>query len=95
MGNAVLGRGEAVALGGEAVQGLVCGHGRAPSGSTTKPLALAESLYGDILTPYIRYSADAKKLYDDCCPLPILLPNSVPAVDYRKLMTSIGFPDRT
>ncbi|MEK8141580.1 ParA family protein [Streptomyces sp. M10(2022)] len=28
-------------------------------------------------------------------PLPILLPNSVPAVDYRKLMTSIGFPDRS
>ncbi|MFI9311346.1 ParA family protein [Streptomyces triculaminicus] len=62
--------------------------------SARKATALAESQYGDILTPYIRYSADAKKLYDDCCPLPILLPNSVPAVDYRKLMTSIGFPDR-
>ncbi|MFI8944129.1 ParA family protein [Streptomyces syringium] len=63
--------------------------------SARKATALAESLYGDILTPYIRYSADAKKLYDDFCPLPILLPNSVPAVDYRKLMTCIGFPDRT
>ncbi|MBK3585233.1 ParA family protein [Streptomyces sp. MBT57] len=63
--------------------------------SARKATKLAEALYGELLTPYIRYSADAKKLYDDCCPLPILLPNSVPAVDYRKLMTGIGFPHRT
>jgi cellulose biosynthesis protein BcsQ len=63
--------------------------------SARKATTLAESLYAEILTPYIRYSADAKKLYEDCCPLQIILPNSVPAVDYRKLMTSLGFLDRT
>ncbi|MFC0602294.1 ParA family protein [Streptomyces palmae] len=55
--------------------------------------AAAEAMYGSVLLPYIRYSADAKKLYEDECPLPILLPNSVPSVDYRKVMTHLGFVD--
>ncbi|MFH8753312.1 ParA family protein [Streptomyces rimosus] len=55
----------------------------------------AEAKYGSVLLPYIRYSADAKKLYEDECPLPILLPNSVPSVDYRKVMTHLGFVDLT
>ncbi|MFJ8848512.1 ParA family protein [Streptomyces cyaneofuscatus] len=59
-----------------------------------RAVQVAERLYSDILTPYIRYSGDAKKLYEDWCPLPILLPNSYPAVDYRKLMTGIGFTRR-
>ncbi|MEU0218350.1 hypothetical protein ABZ281_26005 [Streptomyces sp. NPDC006265] len=46
-----------------------------------------------MLPPYIRYSADAKKLYEDEVPLPIVLPNSVPSVDYRKVMTHLGFVD--
>ncbi|WP_329113107.1 ParA family protein [Streptomyces sp. NBC_01465] len=56
---------------------------------------LAEAKYGSVLLPYVRYSADAKKLYEDACPLPVLLPNSVPAVDYRKVMTHLGFTGRT
>lgn len=55
--------------------------------------AAAEAMYSSVLLPYIRYSADAKKLYEDEVPLPILLPNSVPAVDYRKVMTHLGFVD--
>lgn len=55
--------------------------------------AVAEARYGSVLLPYIRYSADAKKLYEDEVPLPILLPNSVPSVDYRKVMTHLGFVD--
>ncbi|MGW2416017.1 ParA family protein [Streptomyces tubercidicus] len=56
--------------------------------------AAAEAKYGSVLLPYVRYSADAKKLYEDEVPLPILLPNSVPAVDYRKVMTHLGFVDQ-
>ncbi len=56
--------------------------------------ALAEAMYGKVLLPYVRYSADAKKLYEDECPLPILLPNSVPSEDYRKMMTHLGFVNR-
>ncbi|MCX4721998.1 hypothetical protein OG818_40620 [Streptomyces virginiae] len=56
--------------------------------------ATPTSKYASVLLPYVRYSADAKKLYDDECPLPILLPNSVPSVDYRKVMTHLGFLDR-
>ncbi|MEU0022605.1 ParA family protein [Streptomyces rochei] len=54
---------------------------------------LAQAKYGSVLLPYVRYSADAKKLYEDECPLPILLPNSAPSVDYRKIMTHLGFVD--
>jgi cellulose biosynthesis protein BcsQ len=57
--------------------------------------AAAEAMYGSVLLPYIRYSADAKKLYEDEVPLPILLPNSVPSVDYRKVMTHLGFVDES
>ncbi|MFB7938310.1 ParA family protein [Streptomyces sp. NPDC056049] len=56
---------------------------------------LAEAKYASVLLPYVRYSADAKKLYEDECPLPILLPNSAPSVDYRKVMTHLGFVDMT
>ncbi|MGW1991316.1 ParA family protein [Embleya sp. NPDC001921] len=54
----------------------------------------ARAKYEPLLLPFVRYSADAKKLYEDTCPLPILLPNSYPAVDYRKVMTSLGFIER-
>ncbi|MFK0119249.1 hypothetical protein [Streptomyces sp. NPDC090994] len=50
-------------------------------------------MYSFVLLPYIRYSADAKKLYEDEVPLPLLPPNSVPSVDYRKVMTHLGFVD--
>ncbi|WP_256726290.1 hypothetical protein [Streptomyces sp. MNU77] len=50
-------------------------------------------MYSFVLLPYIRYSADAKKLYEDEVPLPILLPNSAPSVDYRQVMTRLGFVD--
>ncbi|MER5747164.1 ParA family protein [Streptomyces sp. NPDC002225] len=56
---------------------------------------LVEAKYASVLLPYVRYSADAKKLYEDECPLPILLPNSAPSVDYRKVMTHLGFVDLT
>lgn len=55
---------------------------------------LATSLYDDLLLPFVRYSADAKKMYEDTCPLPILLPNSYPAEDYRKVATALGFTER-
>lgn len=55
--------------------------------------AMAETMYSSVLLPYVRYSADAKKLYEDECPLPIVLPNSAPAVDYRKVMTHLSFVD--
>lgn len=55
---------------------------------------LATSLYNEVLLPLVRYSADAKKLYEDTCPLPILLPNSYPAEDYRKVATALGFVER-
>jgi cellulose biosynthesis protein BcsQ len=54
----------------------------------------AEQLYKDLLLPYVRYSADAKKMHEDDCPLPILLPNSYPAVDYRKVATALDFIER-
>ncbi|MEW1552283.1 ParA family protein [Streptomyces tsukubensis] len=71
-----------------------------PTASYTEAAArrateLAEALYASVLLPYVRYSADAKKLYEDEAPLPIILPNSVPSVDYRKVMTHLGFPDLT
>lgn len=53
--------------------------------------ALAQADYGEVLLPLVRYSADAKKMYEDGAPLPILLPNSYPAVDYRKVATALGF----
>ncbi|MGW2612733.1 ParA family protein [Streptomyces mirabilis] len=55
---------------------------------------LATSLYSEVLLPLVRYSADAKKLYEDTCPLPVLLPNSYPAEDYRKVATALGFVER-
>ncbi|AXU16795.1 ParA family protein [Streptomyces clavuligerus] len=69
-----------------------------PTASYTEAAArrateLAEALYASVLLPYIRYSADAKKLYEDEAPLQVILPNSVPSVDYRKVMTHLGFPD--
>lgn len=36
------------------------------------------------LLPYIRYSANAKKFYEGEVPLLILLPDSVPSVNYRR-----------
>ncbi|WP_340375043.1 ParA family protein [Streptomyces sp. SS7] len=48
--------------------------------------AAAEAMYSSVLLPYIRYSADAEKIYEDGVPLPILLPDSVVSVDYRKVM---------
>ncbi|WP_424863808.1 ParA family protein [Streptomyces sp. MMS24-I29] len=50
-----------------------------------------DSVIPSVPLPCIRYSADAKKLYGDECPPPILLRNSVPSVDYRKVMTHLGF----
>ncbi|MFF7388495.1 ParA family protein [Streptomyces scabiei] len=47
--------------------------------------AAAEAMYSSVLLPYIRYSADAEKIYEDAVPLPILLPNSVASVDYREV----------
>ncbi|MFE4177179.1 hypothetical protein ACFRR7_34950 [Streptomyces sp. NPDC056909] len=55
--------------------------------------AAAEAMYSSVLLPCIRYSADAKKLYEDECPLPILLPNSAPSADCRKVTTHLGFTD--
>ncbi|MFJ9931446.1 hypothetical protein ACIRU5_36200 [Streptomyces misionensis] len=46
-----------------------------------------------MLLACIRYPAGAKKLYEDEVPLPILLSNSVPSVDYQKVMTHLGFID--
>ncbi|MCL6736083.1 ParA family protein [Streptomyces neyagawaensis] len=48
--------------------------------------AAAEAMYSSVLLPYIRYSADAEKIYEDAVPLPILLPDSVASVDYREVM---------
>ncbi|MDG5801427.1 ParA family protein [Streptomyces ossamyceticus] len=48
--------------------------------------AAAEAMYSSLLLPYIRYSADAEKIYEDAVPLPILLPDSVASVDYREVM---------
>ncbi len=56
---------------------------------------IAEKKYGHWLLPFVRYSADAKKIYEDTCPLPVILPNSYPAEDYRKVSTSLGYTDRT
>ncbi|WP_073786317.1 ParA family protein [Streptomyces sp. CB01580] len=50
-----------------------------------------DSVIPSVPLPCIRYSADAKKLYEDECPPPILLRNSVTSVDYRKVMTHLGF----
>ncbi|MGW1267213.1 ParA family protein [Streptomyces sp. NPDC002491] len=47
--------------------------------------AAAEAMYSSVLLPYIRYSADAEKIYEDAVPLPILLPDSAPSVDYREV----------
>jgi chromosome partitioning protein len=63
-------------------------YNEAPARRATE---LATARYSDILLPFVRYSADAKKLYEDQCPLPILLPNSYPSVDYRKVATALGF----
>ncbi|MGW3269667.1 hypothetical protein [Streptomyces sp. NPDC001056] len=46
-----------------------------------------------MLLACIRCSAGAKKLYEVEVPLTILLPNSAPSVDYRKVMTHLGFID--
>ncbi|WP_327749271.1 ParA family protein [Streptomyces europaeiscabiei] len=53
--------------------------------------AAAEAMYSSVLLPYIRYSADAEKIYEDEVPLPILLPDSVVSVDYRKVMGRLDF----
>jgi cellulose biosynthesis protein BcsQ len=59
-----------------------------------RAVARAEALYGEVLLPYVRYSADAKKVYEDKCPIEVLLPKSYPAEDYRKVATALGFPER-
>jgi cellulose biosynthesis protein BcsQ len=56
--------------------------------------ALAQADYGSVLLPLVRYSVDAKKMYEDVVPLPILLPKSYPAEDYRKVATALGFVER-
>ncbi|MFJ1666105.1 ParA family protein [Streptomyces bottropensis] len=55
--------------------------------------AAAEAMYSSVLLPCIRYSADAEKIYEDEVPLPILLPDSVVSVDYRKVMGRLAFGD--
>ncbi|MFI2034674.1 ParA family protein [Streptomyces bottropensis] len=55
--------------------------------------AAAEAMYSSVMLPCIRYSADAEKIYEDAVPLPILLPDSVVSVDYRKVMGRLAFGD--
>ncbi|MFF7995096.1 ParA family protein [Kitasatospora xanthocidica] len=59
-----------------------------------RAIELAEELYGDLLLPYVRYSADAKKIYESDCPIAYLAPGSYPAEDYRKIVTALGFERR-
>lgn len=55
---------------------------------------LAQQKYGKFLLPFVRYSADAKKMHEDECPIPIILPKSYPAEDYRKIATAMGLTER-
>ncbi|GAB2717241.1 ParA family protein [Kitasatospora kifunensis] len=70
-----------------------------PTASYTEALPqraidLAENLYGHLLLPYVRYSAEAKKIYESDCPIEYLAPHSYPAEDYRKIVTALGFERR-
>ena len=60
-----------------------------------RTLAEIEEAYGDQLLPLVHWSGEVPKIYRDECPVPILVPNSMPAHEYNKVATALGFTHRT
>ncbi|MFI5752435.1 ParA family protein [Streptomyces sp. NPDC051644] len=59
-----------------------------------KTLAELQEAYGEVLLPLVHWSGEMPKIYRDDCPVPIFAPNSMPAQEYRKVATALGFADR-
>lgn len=75
---------------------LLCGTPTASYNELDARLAVEEMErdYGQMLLPYVRYSAQAKHVFRDNCPVSILAPKSVTAEDYRKVATHMGVTNR-
>ncbi|MDI3390151.1 ParA family protein [Streptomyces sp. B-S-A8] len=56
-----------------------------------KTLGELQETYGDVLLPLIHWSGVIPSIYRDECPVPILAPNSMPAQEYNKVATALGF----
>ncbi|MFD8386174.1 ParA family protein [Streptomyces sp. NPDC059679] len=59
-----------------------------------RTLAEIQEEYSDQLLPLVHWSGEVPKIYRDECPVPILVPNSMPAQEYNKVATALGFPRR-
>lgn len=58
-----------------------------------KTLEELQDTYGDVLLPLVHWSGEVPKIYRDDCPVPLLFPNSMPAQEYRKVATDLGFEE--
>ncbi|MGA4844692.1 ParA family protein [Streptomyces sp. G45] len=58
-----------------------------------RTLGEIEEAYADVLLPLVHWSGEVPKIYRDECPVPILAPNSMPAQEYNKVATALGFPN--
>lgn len=59
-----------------------------------KTLAELQDAYGELLLPLVHWSGEMPKIYRDDCPVPIFAPNSMPAQEYNKVATALGFDRR-
>lgn len=59
-----------------------------------RTLGEIEETYAEVLLPLVHWSGEVPKIYRDECPVPILAPNSMPAQEYNKVATALGFPHR-
>jgi len=72
---------------------LVCAAPNASYGTAEhrKTLGEIQEEYAEILLPLVHWSGEVPKIYRDECPVPIFAPNSMPAGEYRKVATALGF----
>ncbi|MFD4535646.1 ParA family protein [Kitasatospora sp. NPDC058397] len=72
---------------------LVCAAPNASFGRAEhfRTLGEIEAAYKDVLLPLVHWSGEIPKIYRDECPVPILAKNSMPAQEYRKVATELGF----
>ncbi|MEJ8654900.1 ParA family protein [Streptomyces sp. MS1.AVA.3] len=73
---------------------LVCCAPNSSFGTAEHRRTLGEiqEAYADVLLPLVHWSGEVPKIYRDECPVPILAPNSMPAQEYNKVATALGFP---
>ncbi|MGW2601232.1 ParA family protein [Streptomyces klenkii] len=76
---------------------LACAAPNASYGTSEhrKTLKEIQDAYGDILLPLVHWSGEMPKIYRDDCPVPIFAPKSMPAQEYNKVATALGFERRS